>query len=152
MFNNASPSATDAAALGMAPQPRVGIGLGLVAPGMMGMGMGMSGTPNGGVLVNPMAGSTLSGGMSPASARQMGLMTLAAQAQMTGIGSGQLSGVRPGASSGGRTRQQAIPKARGSASTPGGLAARYFNRTTGVGRQRQSYYNRQNPYFPQVAR
>ena len=62
-----------------------------------------------------------------------------------------------------RARRRAGPnkpaaKPRGTTATPGGLAARYFNRTTSVNRPvnvsriPQSYYTRQNRYYPQVAR
>jgi hypothetical protein len=145
MFGSASPSATDAAALGMPAPSRIGMGMGL-----MPIGMGMYGSNN--VVGDPMAAPMLYGsayGMNP---RQTGLMMLAGQSQMMGIGSGQLSGVRPGATTAARTRQQAATKKRGSASTPGGLAARYFNRTSGFGRYPQNFYNRQNQHFPQVAR
>ena len=81
------------------------------------------------------------------------------QMGMLGIGSGQMSGVRPGAGPArGRTKQQ-LPRSRGARRrTPGGLAARYFNRTISVNRPvnvsriPQSYYTRQNRYYPQVAR
>jgi len=147
MFGSASLSPTDAAALGMPRPVTPGMGMGM---GMMGMGMG-GGSNN--VFANPMAAPMFYGngfGMTP---QQQGLMMLAGQSQMMGIGSGQLSGVRPspGGSSRGRTAQQASAK-RGSASVPGGLAARYFHRTAPVTRYPQSYYSRQNRYFPQVTR
>jgi hypothetical protein len=140
MFGSASLSPTDAAALGMARQPS-------------GMGMGMGGSTNN-IFANPMAAPMLYGSMYPMNQRQMGLMMLAGQSQALGIGSGQLSGVRPGPNGQwpGRKAPQAAAKPRGSASQPGGLAARYFHRSAPVTRYPQSYYNRQNRYFPQVTR
>jgi len=139
MFGSASPSPTDAAALGMA------------RPITPGMGMGAQ---SNNIYTNPMAASMLYGSTYPMTQRQQGLMMLAGQSQMLGIGSGQLSGVRPGSagpSRGGRA-QQASLKPRGSANQPGGLAARYFHRSAPVARYPQGFYSRQNRYFPPVTR
>jgi hypothetical protein len=89
-------------------------------------------------------------GMTPS---QMGWMMLAAQSQMLGLGSGRLSGVRAGQNgpAGGRGPLPSNLKSGGS-STPGGLAARYFNRTTRATPNQQSYFNRQPQYFPRVGR
>ncbi len=106
---SASLSPTDAAALGMQAQPS----------NTMGNNLNM-------MLANPMVAPMLYG--SPGmSGNTMAGMMFASQAQSMGFGSGQLSGVRPVAAvrPGGPA---AKPKARGSASTPGGLAANYFNR------------------------
>jgi hypothetical protein len=114
------------------------------------MGMGGSTMGNGNSFMNPMNAPFLYGSMFPMTQQQAGFMMLAGQAQMYGIGSGQLSGVRPGAA---RGRQvQPAARNRGSASTPGGLAARYFNRTTARVRVPQAFYNRQNRHYPQVGR
>jgi hypothetical protein len=84
---------------------------------------------------------------------QMGLMMLATQRPL-GIGSGRLSGARPGSGddprqSGGRsTARTSAGRTRGSVAHPGGLAARYFNRTGARSPYPQSYYNRQSRYFP----
>ncbi len=136
----ASLSPTDAAALGMSTQNN--------------RGMGMSG-----LFLNPIAAQSLFGSGSASSANQIAAMMLANQmGATTGIGSGQLSGVRPGAAQlKGLAKQQAA-KPRGTMATPGGLAGRYFNRTTSVTRPvnvsriPQSYYTRQNRYYPQVVR
>jgi hypothetical protein len=141
MFGSPTPSPTDAAALGMSRPSNGGMG--------MGMGMGMGGQTNN-VFNNPMAAPMLYGSMYPMTPRQQGFTMLAGQSQMLGIGSGQLSGVR--APSQGRPSQQASSRPRGSASQPGGLASRYFHRNARATPQPQSYYNRQNRYFPQVAR
>ena len=123
MFGSPTPSATDAAALGVTA-PR---------GGMMGMGgSGMGGSAMTNPTMNPMASPLFYGSMFPMTQQQAGVLMLAGQAQMLGLGSGQLSGVRPGgvsASARGRQTQPAV-RNRGSAGTPGGLAARYFNRTT----------------------
>ena len=140
MFGSPTPSPTDAAALGMPSQSR----------GIMGMG-----GPGTNPFTNPMAAPLLYGSMFPMTPQQTGLMMLAGQSQMLGIGSGQLSGVRPGPGTPGaaRGRQTIAPgKTRGSASQPGGLAARYFNRTAMRPRIPQGFYNRQNRYYPQVGR
>jgi hypothetical protein len=139
LFGSASPSPIDAAALGMTRPAPIGIGMG-----------GMTNN----IFANPMAAPMMYGstyGMTP---RQAGLMMLAGQSQSMGIGSGQLSGVRPGpgGSTKGRTAQQTSSKTRGSASQPGGLAARYFHRTAPVTRYPQSYYSRQNRYYPPITR
>jgi len=89
-------------------------------------------------------------GLSP---NQMGMMMLASTPQMMGMGSGQLSGVRPGAGPGqGIGSQLTGVRVRGSAAQPGGLAASYFNRTTKISRSPQSYFNRQTRYFPESGR
>jgi hypothetical protein len=141
MFGTASLSRTDAAALGMTAQSAGG--------------MGMAGQSNN-IFANPLAAPMLYGSPYPMSQRQAGLMMLAGQSQqmLGGIGSGQLSGVRSGTGgqSRGRTAQQTALRQQASPPRPGGLAARYFNRTTPVSRYPQSYYNRQNRYFPQVTR
>jgi hypothetical protein len=142
MFGSPTPSATDAAALGVTAPQR---------GGMMGMGGGTMGNP----MMNPMASPMMYGSMFPMTQQQAGVLMLAGQAQMFGIGSGQLSGVRPGAGTPGAARgRQTLPsvKNRGSAGQPGGLAARYFNRTTHKVRVPQGFYNRQNRYYPQVGR
>jgi hypothetical protein len=134
---SASLSATDAAALGMQAAPT----------------NGMAAQVNG-LLTNPLAAPMIYGGVNGMSRNQMGMMMLANQAQMTGIGSGQLSGLRPGG--GGRGRGQAVQsiaaRPRTTSNQPGGLASRYFNRIATEARYPQSFYNQQSRYFPQVAR
>ena len=80
MFGSTTPSATDAAALGMTPPAGRDDGDGRVNN----------------MFMNPMASPFLYGSMFPMTPQQQGMMMLAGQAQMLGIGSGQLSGVRPG--------------------------------------------------------
>ena len=136
----ASLSPTDAAALGTSTQNN--------------RGMGMSG-----LYLNPIAAQSLFGSGSASSTNQIAAMMLANQmGGATGIGSGQLSGVRPGPGQSKALAKQAATKPRGTMATPGGLAGRYFNRTTSVKRPvnvnriPQSYYTRQNRYYPQVVR
>jgi hypothetical protein len=117
---------------------------------MMGLGVGLNGQSSN-IFGNPMGATLITGSMYPTTQRQLGMMTLAGQSQMMGIGSGQLSGVRPGPSRTKPTRKTAA-KPPGNANEPAGLAARYFNRFTSVPAQPQSYYNRQNHYFPQGSR
>ena len=68
------------------------------------MGTGGISTTNS-MFTNPMASPMLYGSMFPMTQQQAGIMMLAGQAQMLGIGSGQLSGVRPGGA--GRRGRQA---------------------------------------------
>jgi hypothetical protein len=135
----ASLSPTDAAALGMSTQNNRGMGLN-------------------GILLNPMASPYLFGNGAASSGNQMAAMMLANQMGAGGIGSGQLSGVRPGPGQAKGLTKQPAAKSRGTTATPGGLAVRYFNRTTSVNRPvnvsrvPQSFYTRQNRYYPQVSR
>jgi hypothetical protein len=135
----ASLSPTDAAALGVSNQNNAG--------------MGMSA-----LYLNPIAAQSLFGTGAASSSNQMAAMMLANQMGNGGIGSGQLSGVRPGIGQLNGAIKQTAAKSRGTMATPGGLAGRYFNRTTSVKRPvnvrriPQSYYTRQNRYYPQVAR
>jgi hypothetical protein len=80
---------------------------------------------------------------------QIGLLMLATQQNPGAVGSGQLSGSRPGLTQ--RNAQNAGTPAtakRRSVARPGGLAARYFNRVGGHTPYPQSYFNRQSRYFP----
>jgi hypothetical protein len=132
---SATLSPTDAAALGMPASP----------------GVGMAAQVNS-LMANPMAAPMIYGGINSMSPNQMGMMALASQAQMSGIGSGQLSGVRGGGRGRGQTPQALALRPRGTSNQPGGLAGRYFHRTTTEGRNPQIYYNQQSRYFPQIAR
>jgi hypothetical protein len=129
--------------------------------------LGTTGNSSGSVFNNPWAapflysgmtamqgttGTTGGGGMGGLATNQMGLMMYMANQQMGGIGSGQLSGTRPGP--GGQSRSGAKkaedPKARRNVSLPAGLAARYFNRTTITNPKPQVFYNRPSGYYPQA--
>jgi hypothetical protein len=145
MFNPPSLSRTDAAALNMTPQSATGFGV-------------MNPSTN--IFANPFAAPMVYGSMAGSpygmTQRQAGLMMLAgsSQAMLGGVGSGQLSGVRPGSrgQAKGQTTQRTAARTPGTSSTPGGLAARYFNRTAPSSRYPQSFYNRQTRYFPQITR
>lgn len=139
MNPSASLSPTDAAALGMQGNRT---------------GMGMN--PMNGVFMNPMAAPYMLG--YPMSTNQIGAMMMMNQMN-SGIGSGQISGVRPGTRQvRGRTKPEPATKPRGTTTTPGGLASKYFHRTVSVNRPVNvnrippNYYTRQNRYYPQVAR
>jgi hypothetical protein len=128
---------------------------------------GTSGTQSGNIFNNPWAspflfsgmtamqqggtGTTTGGGMGGMVTGQLGLMMMANQ-QMGGIGSGQLSGVRPGAGglSRSRTGKPVDPKTRRNVSQPAGLAAHYFSRTTITNPKSQVYYNRPSSHYPQA--
>ncbi len=64
-----------------------------------------------------------------------------------GVGSGRMGGARTGTQNSATATSAATTKRR-SANRPGGLAARYFNRVAPRAPYPQSYYNRQNRYFP----
>ena len=86
-------------------------------------GMGMNAMN--GVFMNPMAAPYLFG-ISDVEHDQIGAMMLMNQMGDGGIGSGQLSGVRPGAGqSKGRTKQPPT-KARGTTATPGRIGGAVF--------------------------
>jgi hypothetical protein len=137
MNPTASLSPTDAAALGAQRQSN----------GFFGAN-GMNTVFN-----NPMATPFLYNGLFPGGGNQTAALMLANQAGMLGMAAGQLSGARQGnAQSRGRSAQQTAAKPRGSAAQPGGLASRYFNRSATINRFPQSYYKRENRYYPQVAR
>lgn len=93
----------------------------------------------------------------PMTPGQAGLFMLSTTSRMTGLGNGQLSGVRPG------NQQDSQPsrKRRGkpdelltaahtrNANIPGGQAARFFNRgVTPSSVRSQPYYRRDLRYFP----
>jgi hypothetical protein len=91
------------------------------------------------------------GGLSPT---QMGFMMMASSPQMMGINSGQASnGARRGGGFiPGTGAAMAGSSGRGRSAQPGGLAARYFNRTAAMTRIPQGYFNRQTRYFPESGR
>ena len=95
----------------------------------------------------------------PMTPGQAGLLMLSTTSQMTGLGNGQLSGVRPGV----QQDSQANRRRRGkdhelvtaahtrNSNIPGGQAARYFNRgVTPSPSRSQPYYRRNLRYFPQT--
>ena len=128
--------------------------------------LGTSGNQSGNIFNNPMAapfiyssmfpmqsgtGMTSGGGLSGMATNQLGLMMMANQ-QMGGIGSGQLSGVRPGpkGQSHSKTGKPEDSQTHRTVSQPAGLAARYFNRTTIVSNKPRVFYNRPSSHYPQA--
>jgi hypothetical protein len=107
------------------------------------------------IFSNPLAAPFLLNSTSPSPNAQLGLLMLSNQQSGLGLGPQPLPGVRPAPPGGtrqSRARTQAqgmAPKRRGSVMEPAGLASRYFNRTTTISSPHpQSYYNRQNRYYP----
>jgi hypothetical protein len=100
--------------------------------------------------------SSTSSGSSPygpgLSPQQMGFMMLATTPQVLGATAGQASGLRSPAGGGQAAGSLMLARAKGRAQQPGGLAAGYFNRTTKISRNPQSYFNRQTRYFPESGR
>jgi hypothetical protein len=94
--------------------------------------------------------STNGGGLGGMATNQLGLMMMMNQ-QNGGIGSGQLSGVRPGQKglSGPRNTKSAGAQAPRSMSQPAGLAAHYFSRTTISTPRPRVFYNRPSSHYPQ---
>jgi hypothetical protein len=100
----------------------------------------------------------------PMTGTQAGLSILMMQQRISGIGNGQLSGVRGGALSGTGARTDGLaPRDGGGAATsraiaahtrnmniPGGQAARYFNRGRSPAIRNQPSYQRTTRYFPQT--
>lgn len=154
----------------------LGIGLclgpGLLAPAARGQETGggptaVSNPASAGWLSNPMmnpyANPYLNPAMNPYSAQagmtpgNAGLYFYAAQRLSGGLGSGQLSGVRPapGAAAGpavqrgGTARVPAtVRETPRTSSVPGANASRFFNRSAQASAGPPSYYNRNTRHFP----
>jgi hypothetical protein len=134
-------------------------GFGLVAVPMTG---GVAGQPAGSAasanaMLNPLGLNYMYGSALPMNRAQAGLFLLSTQQQMLGLGNGQLSGVRP-ARADSNSRQPGSSRAANptaahtrNANIPGGQAARYFNRGSGMATNSQPYYRRPSPYFPHPA-
>lgn len=136
--------------LGTAPGAvRAQAGRGVVGTGPSGSTPGFFANPYANPYVNPYLNPyMIQANMRPGDAA---LYFTAAQQALGGIGSGQLSGVRPP-----RGTATAPVPARGettnSSMVPGGNAARYFNRSYQPAAGAGSYYNRQGRYFPKNGR
>jgi len=95
----------------------------------------------------------------PMTPAQAGLFMLSTGQRMTGLGNGQISGVRPGSQNknGTSTATNQTATHTRNANIPGGQAARYFNRgaTTTAMRSRLpgagQNFRRPSPYFPKTA-
>lgn len=91
----------------------------------------------------------LYGGMGGMGMNQLAMFMLMSNQQNGGIGSGQASGVRGTQRQASSLGGQPTPGSRTRASDrPGGLAARYFNRTVAHPSYPQRYFNRRPSYFP----
>jgi hypothetical protein len=117
-----------------------------------------SGTSIAGTAADPLGLSYIYGPAVPMTAGQAGLFMLSTQQRMLGLGNGQISGVRPGATPdakavrGARTTMESHPVEAHTknANVPGGQAARFFNRGGLATSRSRPYYNRQLRYFPQT--
>ncbi len=161
MFGSPTLSPTDAAALGM-PTPtahRNGDGDDGAGPDgnrwvRCGNGYGAAAAAaSNNVFANPMSSPMLYGSMYPMTARQTGLMMLGNQVQMTGIGSGQLSGVRPG----GTSRRKPAPQAAQHAHAAAHPSPADWRRVTSIAPRVQRVILKvtttgRTRYFPQVTR
>lgn len=135
----AFPSRRPAAA---APQPTV-VGYGLADP----------------MIVDPVALNYLYATGIPMTRGQVGLSAASSLQQMTGLGSGRLSGVRGGAVQGEERRSATHTR---NPNVPGGQASRFFNRhgtsiptsvpASASAANSQRFYGRHSRYFPQPAR
>jgi hypothetical protein len=84
----------------------------------------------------------------PATPQNAALYFFAAQQSMGGLGSGQMSGTRPGpARAAAAPARSPIPEDRRVSDTPGGGAARYFNRSVPGGSIPENRYNRYGKYY-----
>jgi hypothetical protein len=81
----------------------------------------------------------------PASPSNAALYFFAAQQSMGGIGSGQISGTRPGPVA--AESSSPIPSDRRVSDTPGAGAARFFNRSVKGGGIPNQHYNRYGNYY-----
>jgi len=124
-----------------------------VQAGVGGMGMGMVGGASGGPLNamnNPFMGPMLYSTMNSVTPNQLTSMIAANQFAMMGFGSGQMGGGQPGGLSAQATaaRMAATAQRHGGTRTPGGLAARYFNRRQPNSSYPRTYFNRGTGYYP----
>lgn len=95
---------------------------------------------------NPYMNPFLNPYMMQANASQPnGLLYFAAASQITGLGSGRLSGARPDPTAPAVTEREQASRAPG---IPTGRTARYFNRNYDNGGRLGRYYSRRDSYFP----
>src|SRR4051794_2022535 len=118
----------------------------------VGAGAGLGGASTAGMTGNPYAVPTMNPFLNPyasmyasASPTNAALYFFAAQQSMGGIGSGQISGTRPGPVS--ATAPSPIPDDRRVSDTPGAGAARYFNRSIKGGGIPNHHYSRYGNYY-----
>ncbi len=109
--------------------------------------------------IDPMALNYFYGPGIPMTRGQVGLSAISSMQRMTGLGSGQISGVR---GSGVEMEARRSSTHTRNPNVPGGQASRFFNRITpkmatsvaasASAPNSQKFYNRQSHYFPQPAR
>lgn len=126
-----------------APQQPAMVGYGIVDP----------------VLIDPVALNYLYATGVPMTRGQVGLSAVSSLQQMTGIGSGRISGVRGGAMP--QEERRSATHTR-NPNVPGGQASRFFNRqgssipttvpASASAANSQRFYGRHSRYFPQPAR
>jgi hypothetical protein len=114
------------------------------APGGAVSTPGMSGNPYAVSAMNPFLNpyASMYASASPSNAA---LYFLAAQQNLGGIGSGQISGTRAGPVA--APARSPIPSDRRVSDTPGAGAARYFNRSVKGGGIPDQHYNRYGNYY-----
>ncbi len=120
-------------------------------PVPMFMGVGTSGTAaaSASAMMNPMAMNYLYGPTIPMTRGQAGLLMLSTGQQMSGLGNGQLSGVRSGGRKDGNAAGTNLTAAHTrNSNIPGGQAARYFNRGVTTAARSEPHFKRQTRYFP----
>lgn len=105
---------------------------------------GMTANPYANLYLNPFLPSYM-GQSSSITSNNTLLYMMMAQQMGGGIGSGQLSGVRPGPAARQAPASEQVSRARG---VPSGRAGHYFNRSYAGGGGISRYYNRQDSYFP----
>ena len=88
--------------------------------------------------------------LQPMSGRDAALSFLAAQQATGGLGSGQLSGVRPHARGGRRPSSPRTPNA--TTGVPGAAASGYFNGACRRPGGSRDHYNRSESYYPNFRR
>jgi hypothetical protein len=118
-------------------------------PGSPANGLMSAMNPN--PMTNPLANPFLNPYLTqvPAQGNMSLYYFFAAQQASGGLGSGQLSGVRPGPGSApGRGSAPAPTSKRRQSDVPGAVASRYFNRQTQPAGASGHYYNRQGRYYP----
>jgi hypothetical protein len=118
----------------------------------VGAGAGVAGASTAGMTGNPYAVPSMNPFLNPyasmyapASPTNAALYFFAAQQSMGGIGSGQISGTRPGPAS--APARSPIPDDRRVSDTPGAGAARYFNRSVKGGGIPNHHYSRYGNYY-----
>ncbi|MDR3636711.1 MAG: hypothetical protein P4L84_23105 [Isosphaeraceae bacterium] len=128
-------------------QAQVPSGAGNVQAGTYGASGGMAANPYANPYLNPFLNPYMMQTQPNVGPQNMLLFMMAAQQMNGGIGSGQISGSRPGPSARPAPTQGAATRAAG---IPSGRTARYFNRSYADGGGASRFYGRQESYFPRT--